>query len=119
MQLKILIFSALIILSTSCIQEYTDIGKAKNLYAKSHYQGAIKILNEYDTHRASDLNSKVHQDYAIAILTDLKKDKKLRYLNANEMLKKSLSLDSKNKEAKVFYRMLRKTIEKEYPSSGL
>ena len=64
-----------------------------------------------------DVNDLINDlDYALKILAQLDQEKELRYLNAKENLRKALDLDPENKEAKVFYKMLSKTIEREFPS---
>ncbi|MCH2227722.1 MAG: hypothetical protein MK033_08105 [Candidatus Caenarcaniphilales bacterium] len=107
---------SLIFICSSCFQEYNDIKKAKLLYKAEKHKEAIDLLNQYDSKKTKELNSKIHQDLAVETLTNLNEEKELRYLNAKENLRKALDLDPENKEAKVFYKMLSKTIDREFPS---
>ncbi|NQY79971.1 MAG: hypothetical protein HRT47_06635 [Candidatus Caenarcaniphilales bacterium] len=91
--------------------------EAKRLLGEKQHSQAIELLNQYDSSKSKELNSKVHLDYSLKILANLDEEKELRYLNAKENLRKALDLDPENKEAKVFYKMLSKTIEREFPSS--
>ena len=114
------IFSILLItlFTSSCFQESKDISEAKKLLESKNHSQAIELLNKYNSSKSNELNSKVHLDYALKLLslTELDKEKELRYLNAKENIRKALDLDPENKEAKIFYKMLTKTIEREFPS---
>lgn len=114
--LKLLCVFLLTIITSSCFQESKDIKEAKKFLAAKQHSQAIELLNKYDTNKSKELNSKIHLDYALEILAQLDQEKELRYLNAKENLRKALDLDPENKEAKIFYKMLSKTIEREFPS---
>lgn len=113
---KLLCIFSLTIITSSCFQESKDIKEAKKLLEAKQHSQAIELLNQYDSTKSKELNSKIHLDYSLKILADLKQEKELRYLNAKENLRKALDLDPENNEAKVFYKMLSKTIEREFPS---
>ena len=115
-RIQSLLCLVLVFLTVSCFQESKDLKAANEFLQTKNYAEAIALLDKYSSNKAQELNSKAHLDYAVSILANIDEKKQLRYLNAKQNLRKSLDLNPENREAKVFYKMLSKTIEREFPS---
>lgn len=68
----------------------------------------------FDAEKIKNKNASLeYLNYGVEILEDLKIDKIQRYEAARDAFAQSIKLDPKNKEAKVFYKMILRLLEKE------
>jgi hypothetical protein len=62
-------------------------------------------------------SSREYLNKGVEVLENLEIDKTTRYIEAKEAFAQSIKLDPKNREARVFYTMLLKLIEKDRESA--
>lgn len=105
---NILSLCILVLILNSCSLFREDMTHVNSLIQNSDYLSAIQELDSMESGFAKKLNSRVHVDYGIKVLKDLKVDKKERYQKAKDIFEKASALDPKNKEAKTYYLMVLK-----------
>ena len=105
---KLFTLSFICIVCASCALFHEDMKIVNEALAKKDFSSAIIELDDMKSSYAKKLNSKVHVDFALTILKDLTQEANLRYLTAKDLLEKAVSLDPKNKDARVYYLMVLK-----------
>lgn len=108
---KLFILSFVCLVFASCALFHEDMKVVDQALNKNDFSAAIIELDDMKSSYAKKLNSRVHVDFAVSILKDLTQAPNLRYLTAKDLLEKAVSLDPKNKDARVYYLMVLKLIK--------